>query len=229
MRIKSLLKRVVIDLGVVLAVALLIVGSLAGYAWIKERPQRAESRKQAEAFLADLTVQRNGLIALGEVNLDPSNLTLAKLQQDLHQPSMKKAGSQNTTRLGWACGQTQCSIWASFLVPFGQEIPPNLIPAALIVMSPSLEDADFHNVAVGGVHLVDKVEEIREICGKRGFGVQIGYHRISWNEDWNLVWGEVNGRVGLLTFLNEKMLKNAEAHLDRNHPELVSTRKGDAK
>ena len=227
MEIKSLFKRVVIDLVVVLAAALLIIGSLAGYVWIKERPQRAESRKRAETILADVTAQRNGLIALGEVNLDPSNLTLADLQQKLHQPSMKKAGSQNTTRLGWACGQAQCSIWAFFLVPFGQEISPDLNPAALIVMSPPF--GDFHNVAVGGVHLGDTVEELVKTCQKRGYGLRSGYHRISWNEDWNLVWGDVNGKIGLMTFLNEKMLKDAEVHGNGNHSDLVSIRMGDAK
>ena len=224
---KSLLKRVVIDLCVVVAAALLIVGSLVGYAWIKGRPQRAESRKQAEALLADLTAQRNGLIALGEVNLDPSKLTLADLQQNLHKPSKRMPGSQNTTRLGWACGQEQCSIWASFLVPSGQEISPNLVPAALVVMSPPF--GDFHNVSFGGVHLGDKVEAMRELCLKRGYGRQIGYNRISWNNDWNVVWGEVHGKVFFLTFYNEKMMKSVGAQGDGNRADLVSIHKGDAK
>jgi hypothetical protein len=227
MRINSLFKRVAIDLGVVLAAALLIVGCIVGYAWIKERPQRAESRKHAEAFLADLTAQRNGLIALGEVNLDPTNLTLANLQQYLHQPPMKKAGSQSKTRLGWACGQAQCSIWAFFLVPFGQEIPPNVTPAVLMVMSPPF--GDFHNVSVGGVHLGDRVEGIREIRQKRGYGRPIGYNRMSWSKDWSFGWGEVNGKVVSLTLLNEEMMKTVEAGGDGNHTGLVSTRKGDAK
>src|SRR5208283_5994659 len=122
MRTKSLFDRVVIDLCVVVAAALLIVGSIVGYAWIKERPQRAESRKRAEAILADVSAQRNGLLALGEVNLDPSNLTLADLQQKLHQPALKQSGPQNTTNFGWACGVRRCAIRASFLVPFGKEI-----------------------------------------------------------------------------------------------------------
>jgi hypothetical protein len=86
-------------------------------------------------------------------------------------------------------------IWASFLVSFGQEIPWS---AALVVSEP-LFPGSYH-LSIGGVHLGDKVEELEKICRKRGYGLQIGYHRVSWNEDWNLVWGEVNGKIGLITF-----------------------------
>jgi hypothetical protein len=227
MRTKSLFERVVIDLTVVLAAAVLIVGSIVGYAWIKERPQREEMRRHSESFWADLTAQRNGLFALGEVNLDPSNLTLADLQQKLHQPSVKKAGAHNSTQLGWACGQEQCSIWAFFHVPFGQEISPNLIPAAVMVNPPAY--GDFHNVSFGGVQLGAKVEEMEEICQKRGYGRQIAYHKMSWNKDWNVVWGEVNGKVVFLTFLNEEILKKTEAERDRNRSDQVIVRKGDTK
>jgi hypothetical protein len=227
MEIKFLFKRVVIGLCVVLAAALLIVGSISGYLWIKERPQREEMRRDSEAFLADLTARRNGLLALGEVNLDPSSLTLAELQQKLHQQSMKKDGSQNSTRLGWACGHESCAIWASFLVPFGQEISSNLVPAALVVMSPPF--GDFHNVSFGGVQLGAKVEEMEENCRKRGYGRQNAYHQMSWNKDWNVVWGEVNGKVVSLIFLNEVILKKAEAERDRNRSDQVDVHKEAAK
>jgi len=100
-------------------------------------------------------------------------------------------------------------------------------PAALMVMSPPF--GDFHNVSVGGIHLGDRVEGIREICQKRGYGRQIGYNRMSWSHDWNLVWGEVDGKVLSLIFLNEEILKNVEAQGDGNHSGLVSIRKGDVK
>lgn len=227
MRIESLLKRVAIDLGVVLAAALLIVGCLAGDVWIRERPRTAESRRQAEAFLADLAAQRDGLIALGEVNLDPSNLTLADLQQKLHQTGKRQAGPRNTTTVGWACGEKRCAISASFLVPFGQEIPPNMAPVTLMLMSPLL--GDFRNVSLGGVYLGDKVEEVRGICQKHGYGQEIGYNRVSWSKNWNLVWAEVHGKVFVMTLYNETMMKTVEARGDGDHTDLVSIRKGDAK
>ncbi len=227
MRTKSLFERVVIDLCVVVAAALLILGSIVGYAWIKERPRRAESRKQTEALLADSTAQRNGLIALGEVNLDPSNLTLADLQQKLHQPAFKQPGPQNTTNFGWACGVRRCAVRASFLVPFGKEIPPDMTPVALMVTSPLL--GDFHNVALGGVHLGDKVEMLREICQKRGYGRQIGYNRVSWGEEWGLMWVEVHGKIIVLVLTDENMMKNFKAQGDGNVSGLTSIRKGDAK
>jgi hypothetical protein len=182
---------------------------LLGYFWLKERQIRAETARDLNAFFADELAKKNALESLGDIELNPPDLSLGKLEEKLHQPSKRKPGSQNTTRLGWACGQEQCSIWASFLVPFGQEISPNLVPAALVVMSPPF--GDFHNVSFGGVHLGDKVEAMMELCLKRGYGRQIGSNRMSWNKDWNVAWGEVHGKVFFLTFYNEKMMKNVGA------------------
>ncbi len=179
---------------------------LLAYFWLEERQIRAETARDLKAFFADELAQKNALESLGDIDLNPSDLSLGKLEEKLHQPSRRKPGSQTTTRLGWACGQEQCSIWASFPVPYGQEISPDLVPAALVVMSPSF--GDFHNVSFGGVRLGAKVEELKESCRKRGYGRQIGSNRISWNKDWNVVWGEVHGKVFLLTFYNEKLMDN---------------------
>ena len=102
-----------------------------------------------------------------------------------------------------------------------------MAPVALMVMSPPF--GDFHKVAIGGVHLGDRVEGIKEICKKRGYGQENGYNRVSWSKDWNLVWEEVHGKVIILTFTNERMMKNVGAQGDTNRPDLVNIRKGDAK
>src|SRR6266481_4642851 len=101
--------------------ALLIVGLVVvGYFWFKERQVRAEGAEKAKEFLAEEMAQRIGFESLGFVDLDPSGLNLKKLEEGLHQPTLKKPGAQNSTRLGWICGAERCAIWASFLVPSDQ-------------------------------------------------------------------------------------------------------------
>jgi hypothetical protein len=218
-----MLKRIAVYCMSFLCVCLFILG----YFWFKNRQIRAEMEKDSGAFFAEENAQKNSLESLGDVDLNPSDMSLEKLEERLHQPAIRKAGAGNTTRLGWACGQERCAIWTSFVVPFDKEIPLSAAPTALVVTDPLL--ADFRRLAIGGVHLGDKTEKIRDICQKRGYGLQIGYNRISWSKDWNLVWGEVNGKVSLLAFFNEKMLKNTETHGDGNHSDPISIRKGNGK
>jgi len=228
MRIRDLMKRVAIDLGIVLAVVLLVGGSIVGYVWVKEGPQRAEARRQAEAFLAEEVAQRNSMENLGDLDVEPSDLNLEKLEQNLHQPTLRQPEArQKATKLGWACGKERCAIWVSFLVPFGQEIPATEPPAALMVSAPLFKYP--RHLAIGGVYLGETGEEMKESCRKRGFGLETGYHRISWNKDWKLVWGESNGKVSLLMFINERMIKDAEARGDLNPSAPVGATKRDAK
>jgi len=212
MQIKDLLRRVVVDLGIVMAVVLLVGGSIVGYVWVKEGPQRAESRKQAEAFLRDLTAEIAGLNALGDVNLEPPNVTLADLEQKLHQPVLRVAGAQNTTKLGWACGGKECAIFASFIVPFGQEIPPTMVPAGLLMIDPAF--AKVKNVGVGGIHLGETSEDVETHLRGRKIDYSRGKKQFAWDKDWNVVWVESNGKVLFLSLANEKMMGKAKASGD---------------
>ena len=75
-----------------------IVFIVLGYFWFKEQPERAKAARELEAFLAEETAQKTALESLGDVSLDLSDLSLAKLEQKLHQPLLKQPGAQNTTR-----------------------------------------------------------------------------------------------------------------------------------
>lgn len=173
-----------------------------GYFWLKERPERTKARRELEAFLAEETAQKTALESLGDVNLDLSDMSLARLEQKLHSPPLRLPEAQNTTRLGWACGGQRCAIWMSFLVPFGQEIPPTVTPAALVVTDPLFADLD--HVVVGGTHVGETVEEMKKFCRQRGYGLPLGKNRISWDKDWSLLW------ISLLSFANEKMIRDNE-------------------
>ena len=195
--------------------ALLIVGLVvAGYFWLKERQARAEGTEIAKAFLADEIAQKNGFESLGIVDIDPSGLNLQRLEEELHQPAQKKPGAQNSTRLGWVCGTARCAIWASFPVPSDQEIPPSTSVAGLTIASPLL--ASFPNSTFGGIHLGDTVDELERTCQKRGYGQSLGYHRVHWDQDWDLRWADTSGKVSILMFTNERMIRKAVSQLDGN-------------
>jgi len=186
-----------------------IVFIVLGYFWFKEQPERAKAARKLEAFLAEETAQKTALESLGNVNLDLSDLSLAKLEQKLHQPPLRQPGAQDTTGLGWACGVQRCAIWMSFLVPFGQEIPPTATPVALVVTDPLL--ADFDHVVVGGAYVGETVEEMKKFCQQRGYGVPVGKNRISWDRDWSLLWTDRNGKISFLSFANERMMRDIGA------------------
>jgi hypothetical protein len=44
----------------------------------------------------------------------------------------------------------------------------------------------------------------------------MGKNRISWDKDWSLVWIDRNGKISLLVFANEKMIRDSAARGDVN-------------
>lgn len=196
-----MLKRIVIDLLVVTVSAFLVVGSVFGYFWLKDRPERVKLRAQTEEFMREEEAIYDGLDALGDIDLQLNQLTLAKLEQRFHQPGLIQAGSDHTTRMGWACGKERCALWFSFLVPMGQEVPQNASPAAIWV-----SEGGSHNVVIGGVRIKEPVEEMKEYCKAKGFGTEVGPNRITCDKDWMLIWFEIRDRVTFLSFVNQKQL-----------------------
>jgi hypothetical protein len=184
---------------------------VAGYHWLQERRLRAATRKELGAILSEQIAQKDALVALGDADLDPEHLELADLEQKLHEPRLRQPGAKNTTKLGWACGTEHCVIWASFLVPFGQEIPQTLPATGLVLNDPTLSQS--RSLGVGGIYLGEPVEQMQKFCQKRGC-VSVGKNRMSWSEEWNFIWADTNGKIELLMFVNEKMIQNASAHVD---------------
>jgi len=196
---------------------------VSGYYWLKARQVRAEAAKSLDSFFAEEIAQKNALESLGDVDLDPLDFSLAKLQEKLHQPALRQPGAKNTTRVGWACGRQHCAIWADFLVPFSQEIPPTTPAAGFVVNDPTL--ADHHHLMVGGIYLGERVDQMQKSCQKRGYGLSMGKNRMSWNENWNFVWSDTNGKIGLLVFMNEKMIQNAKTQEDMSSSGVVGVHK----
>jgi hypothetical protein len=130
-----------------------------GYNWFEDRQWKTELQRDFGPRRADELAQSDALLALGVVDLNPSDLTFAVLQQKLHEPGLKHPGDFNSTRLGWACVKERCAILATFFVPFGQEIPATMTPAGLIISSPAFRD--FHNIAWVGFILENPMKNSR--------------------------------------------------------------------
>jgi hypothetical protein len=202
------LKRIVVDLCIVLVVVALVVGLVVGYSWFKDRPERAKLRKEAEEFLREQEAINQGLESLGDIDLQPDKLTFAALEERFHQPSLRLARG-NHTKTGWACGKERCALWFYFLIPAGQEVPPNAKPDAIWV----IQSSPHHEVAIGGVRIGEPVDEMKKYCRTRGFGNEAGFNRIMWDKEWILIWADMKSKVTMLLFMNEKQLKNSPSHI----------------
>lgn len=206
MRRPGVLKRTALSL-------LVLLGAYAGvwgyFQWKAEKV-RAEMGKKLEPLFEE----SDRLEKLMDVDLDPRNLSLAQLEEKFHEPGQKLAGTKNTTKFGWLCGRDQCAIWASFLVPFGQEVPQTDAPVILLVNTPFQEDP--HHLAVGGIYLGETDEDMKKFCQTRGYGLEMGKNRISWDKDWSVVWAEREDKISLILFAHEKMLRGAKTGGDVN-------------
>lgn len=204
-----MLKRIVIDLCIVMAFLLLVVGSIASYVWLKDRPERLRLRAEAGEFMREEEAVYRSLESLGDIDLQPNELTLAELQQRFHQPGLTQANpDHSTTRIGWACGKKRCALLFYFLIPADQEVPQNASPAGILV-----SEGSPHKVAIGGVRIGEPVQEMKEYCRTRGFGTETGFHRMTWDKDWVLMWGDRIDKVTFLSLVNRRQLNNSLWHV----------------
>jgi hypothetical protein len=206
----------VIDLCIVTAFVLLVVVSIGGYVWLKDRPEGAKFRAEAEEFIREEEAVYRSLESLGDIDVQPDGLTRAKLEDRFHKPALIRASSYNSTRLGWACGLKQCALWFDFLDSPDHEVRQTAAPAAITVNGVVLGCTHTHRIAVGGVYLGESVEEMKNYCKGRGYGRETGYHRISWDKDWTIIWTDIAGsRVLSFSFLNQKQIGNAQTQVKR--------------
>jgi hypothetical protein len=206
-----MLKRIAIYCMGFLFICLLIFG----YFWRKERQVRAELTKEVNKFFAEQSARTNGLNSFGDVDLNPPELTLAKLEEKLHQPTLTRPGADNTTRLGWACGGEHCAITAAYLIPFGQEIPPGTAPAVLLIDVPPFGELN-HRFAIGGIQLWENADDMERSMQNQGRGHLIGMNHATWDKDWSFVWSGTDGKISILSFMNDTEIESAKARRDAN-------------
>jgi hypothetical protein len=197
-----MLKRIFIYLGSVLVLA----GVLYGYQWFKIRQFRIAAQSEIDEYVA----QHKALQSFGDLELDTATLTFAKLGERLRDPSLRLASSANSSRLGWACKNQDCLIWAWFAVPVGGVIAANEVPAALMVSDPwgSVFGSNQH-ISVSGAHLGEPDVQLREFSRKRGYGLVKSMNHMTWDENWSLIWTSAQGKINSLYFLNDALLQKA--------------------
>jgi hypothetical protein len=140
----------------ILGIPLAFFGVLYAYSW-RQHQQAAE---QGRKVLADLAGKYEALDSFGDIDLDPSGLTLAKLEERFHQPARTLRGAQNTVTIGWACMSEQCAIWVSFLAPPDRKLDPGAVPVALGIHDS--RQIRPHLIAVGGIHLGEPIHRGRK-------------------------------------------------------------------
>ena len=121
--------------------------------------------------------------SLGEVHLEIRGLTLGKLEAQLHEHPMSLPGTQNSSRLGWFCGQLDCLIWASFVTTPNEPTSENAVPAMLMVSNPwgSLFGSR-QRLTVGGAYLGEPTGKLLESAQKRNYGVKTADNQITWDK-----------------------------------------------
>jgi hypothetical protein len=204
------LKRILIDVVVALAVIALLSGSVVGYFWLRDAPDRAKRRKAAADLVAGLLAQKKALDTLGDVDFDTAGLTLAQLNQKLNKPTLRKSGAHDSTVVGWACADRSCAIIASFMTPFGQEIPTDSAPVVLVMMKPIVSAT--HTFSIDGVHLGSTAEDVDRGCKGQGYGAALAKDKITCGDGWDVRWAELDGRVSGLIFSNDQVLGKSELH-----------------
>ena len=198
-----MLMRLAIDLGI-FAVLVLLVGAAIMLYSVKYSPEIEKGRRHTREFVAEMSAQDQSLAAQGRIDLEPQDMTLASLQAKLHAPGLRKAASQTSTSLGWACGQNDCAVWATFPVPFGQEVPPDAIPENVRVIPPPGKD---HNITVFGIRLGESKEEVDSNLQRKGIAHVSEQGLIRYDEDWSLDLVGIHGEVDAVGLRNEALFR----------------------
>ena len=171
--------------------------------WYKDARQRRQELKQALQMVRQEVKEKEALASLGNINIDPSGLTLGILNDLLRQPAHKLEAPKGATStwLGWACGGDLCAVLASFPIPPEKDVQPSSSPVVLWV-----SDVGFGKPfqgSIGGIHLGDSVDILRNLCLQRGHEAKDGPNRIFWNKDWKVSWSESEDhRVTSMLFFN---------------------------
>jgi hypothetical protein len=196
-----MLKRIFICLALIL-----LVGAFYGYTWIKRRSMQIAGQKEVNEYIK----QHKTLESFGDIDLDATTLTFGKLQERLQNPSIRLACSRNSSRLGWACKGQECLIFAWFATPVDKTIAANEVPVALMVHDTwgSLFGGPPH-VSISEAYLGEPLDQLRKSGKNRGYGLEKGMNKITWDANWSLVFTSAQGKINSLYFLNEPLLQKA--------------------
>jgi hypothetical protein len=191
----------------------LIVAGLVGSYEHRDMRERRQRANEAFQMIRQETDEKAKLAALGDVSIDPAGLTLGKLNDILQRQPHKLASVPDTTRLGWVCGGELCAIEAAFFVPRAENLPSSTAP--LLISVSNVGFGKPFQGSIGGVHLGDSVEALRNTSRRHGNEPTLSQRRIPWDKDWEVGWTDTDGHaISSLTFFNKTALNKAHTVSD---------------
>ena len=196
-----MIKRVAVYL-----LALIVVAVAAWYFGVY-RPT-SEARRSSRDYLKRIDDQEKSLAALGDIRIDPKDLSYSKLIAVLGQPKETVKGPHRSTRDGWACRGEGCAIWAFFLTPDEGSMPVTAPVLALRIAPPGL-NPNPHILSVGGVIIGEPIDQLAEIARHKTHSADRSPNRAAWDANWDVIWTAENERITSLYFLNMTELDRA--------------------
>jgi hypothetical protein len=188
-------------------------GAFFLYPWYRNYRRQVQEGEQALNELHQFIAESSSLATLGDINIDPTDVTLKKLNQVLQRPPHAISGRPKNSKsigMGWACGGDLCTVEAFFLASSGGQVPPSAVPITLWISNNSGFGKPFPG-SIGGIHLGDTSEKLLAICAKNGYKQQNGADRISWNKDWDVRYIAKDDKITSLFFFNMTLMNSAQA------------------
>jgi hypothetical protein len=184
------------------------------HSWYKDWRHRDEVARQALEVIRQEIAESSALASLGDINIDPTDVTLEKLNEVLQRPGHEisdRPKNSKSIAIGWACGGDFCTVRAFFLAPRSGQVTLSAVPVELWISNTSFGRPFVGSI--GGIHLGDPTEKLLAICKQNGYTSHNRINRISWNKDWDVRWIAKDDKITSLFFFNMTLLNRAQAEL----------------
>jgi len=195
-------------IGVLVLALLGAAAAFSLYAWYRNYSRQARAGDQALSEIRQFISESSSLATLGDINIDPADVTLQKLDKALQRPSHEILRNSKSVAMGWACGGNLCAVRAFFVAPSSGQVSPTAVPVTLWISQDNLRKSFVGSI--GGIHLGDTTQKLFAICAKNGYKLHNGADRISWNKDWDVRWTAKDDKVTSLFFFNMTLMNSAQ-------------------
>jgi hypothetical protein len=145
-----------------------VAGAFFLYPWYKNYRRQVPEGAQALNELHQFIAESSSLVTLGDINIDPADVTLKKLNDVLQRPPHEISARPKNSKsiaMGWACGGDLCTVRAFFLAPSDGQVSPSAVPITLWISQDNLGKSFVGSI--GGIHLGDTTEKLFSICEKK--------------------------------------------------------------
>jgi len=125
-------------IGVLVLALLGAAAAFSLYAWYRNYSRQARAGDQALSEIRQFISESSSLATLGDINIDPADVTLQKLDKPLQRPSHEILRNSKSAAMGWACGGNLCAVRAFFVAPSSGQVSPTAVPVTLWISQDNL-------------------------------------------------------------------------------------------